>query len=912
MEMNVDVLSAGPTLLLTKLYKPRVADTWIERPRLLQALDDGLTRKLILVDAPAGYGKTTLLAQWLSAQRLPSAWLSLDEADDDLGVFLAYVAQAVHAVYPHSMQTTTMLLSGARLPPLDDLTTVIINEFDALPDDLILVLDDFHLVQSQQITQLLSRVVMHPPSNLHLALATRSDPALPLARLRARGELIEIRASDLRFLPEEARTFIGGAVRQPLSESTMRILEEQTEGWPAGLRLAALSLTAAGDRQTFITAFASQGSLHITDYLADEVLARLAGAMKDFLLRAALPERFCAPLCDALRDCIPSSNDSDDAPDSNVLLDEIKRQNLFLIPLDNSGEWFRFHPLFRNVLRNKLRARVSDEDMACLHGRASDWLAAHGWLEEALQRAQAAADMSRVIRLIEANMHDVLNREEALTLQRWLALVPEEIVQRRPRLLLAHAYLKVMRQESASVSLVVNQAERLLNEESPDLTTDERAAAMGDALAVRARAMLDAAMGPACAQLAEEALRLLPERHYYARATALAARAAGLQMAGRKAEADAFLQQEAARPGAMSTYTLRILQYQWIVAAYSGDTAQSGAIAERYVAAEATGLMIDIGWAHTMAGLWRQEINELDRAIEHFEVVAMHRQRAGYRCHFVAQTQLALAYHATGRPDLADGALDALRTYARMSGSPIAWMRIDVTAARLRLLRGDLAGAICWVQSASAQSHPAELVFNDIPSLTRAQILIAQRSSEALAEATVHLHNLRSRAEAWHYHYQLAKILAVQASLLWASNRRDEALGVMADAATIGQRGGLIRAFADLGADVCQVMHMLAERASRYGLQNAYLSVVLDAFGNVPPSDAAHVARPNLTLTQRETDVLELLSKRRTDKEIADVLVISRLTVSRHTANIYRKLGVASRREAVKKAQTLGILDPST
>ncbi|MCS6847604.1 MAG: LuxR C-terminal-related transcriptional regulator [Anaerolineae bacterium] len=897
-----------PTLLLTKLYKPRVSTAWIERPRLLHALDAGLARKLILVDAPAGYGKTTLLAQWLHARPLPSAWLSLDEADDDLVTFLSYVALAARTVYADSMSSTAMLPSAAQLPSLDELTNTFINELDALPGELILVLDDFHLIRSPEIARLMARVAMHPPPTLHLVLATRSDPALPLARMRAADELLEIRAADLRFTSGEARAFISSTLQQPLSEELVHALEDQTEGWPAGLRLALLSLTVAGAPHLR----SLQRGAHITDYLTNEVFERLPPTAQDFLLRAALPDQFCAALCDALRMC-DLTGVNGDASDSRALLEEIKRRNLFVISLNGDDEWLRFHPLFHNFLRDKLQSRSSAEAIARLHKCASDWLAAHGFLEEALQHAQAAGDMGRLARLIEDNVHTLLNREEIITLERWLGLVPDTILQRRPRLLPAHAYLKIVRQETADIALLADQAERLLQENAADLTDEERTAAMGDVWTVRARAALDAGKGPACVQLAEKAFRLVPEAHHYARGTALTPLALGLYMAGRAAEAASLLRQEAVRPRTPSSFTLRILHNQWIAALLAGEVARANAIAERHVAAaEAIGLMVTVGWGHTMAGLTRYVLNDLDRAIEHLEVATVYGQRAGFRCRLYAQTQLALAYEATGRPDAADAALDALRELARPMQSVEVHSRIDSTSARLRLLRGDVDGAMRWVRSSFPLRNPATLLFNDVPDLTRAQILIAQRSPEALAEATALVHELRSAAEAWHLTYQLARILAVQASLLYAQHCCDKALQVMANAMRIGQQGRIIGTLADLGPDVRAVVQLLTTRAAPYDLQESYLHSVLNAFHgpsvSISRTNGRSARAYSAGLTQREVEVLELLNKRRTDKEIAEALVISRLTVSKHTANIYRKLGVAGRREAVAKARHMGIL----
>ena len=337
-------------LLHTKLYKPRMMGAWVARSRLLRALDDGLSRKLILIDAPAGYGKTTLLVQWLDSQPLPSAWLSFEEGDKDLGLFLSYLVEAVRTIYPGSMRTTAMLLSAAQLPPADDLAGALINELDDLSGEIILVLDDFHLIQSSPIMKVMSRLVEHLPAPVHLALATRSDPLLPLARWRARGEVLELRAADLRFSPSEARAFLCSEGQSGLNEDAIRMLEAQTEGWPAGLRLATLSLKTSVDPHAFIEEFAAAGSAQVTDFLAREVFANLAAPVQDFLMRAAVLDRFCAPLCDALRQ--PSHHETT-VHDSSAPLEEIGRHNLFLVPLDGRGEWFRFHHLFRDLLRRR-------------------------------------------------------------------------------------------------------------------------------------------------------------------------------------------------------------------------------------------------------------------------------------------------------------------------------------------------------------------------------------------------------------------------------------------------------------------------------------------------------------------------------------------------------------------------------
>lgn len=909
--------SLPPTryLLHTKLYRPRAADTWIARPRLLRALGEGLSRRLTLVDAPAGYGKTTLLAQWLSAHPLRSAWVSLDEGDNGLGMFIAYLSQAIRTVYPDSMPMTAMMLSAANLPALDQLVTTLINELDMLPDEIILVLDDFHLVRSPDIIQVVSRLIEHPPASLHLVLATRSDPMLPLARLRARGKLLELRASDLRFSPEEVRDFLGSEGWADLDEGDVRLLEARTEGWPAGLRLAALSLKDRPNPHGFIADFASAASTPVTAYLAHEVFMRLDARLQDVCMRTSVVDRFSAALCAALR-AAPRGCGEAAVDDSDVLLKEIVRQNLFLIPLDGRGEWYRFHALFRDVLFEQLKSHMDAQAIAELHGCASDWFAAQGLPEEALQQARRANDMDRVVRLVEANVHPILDREEWMTLVRWLTFVPEQVAQHRPQLLIAQAYVKVMRDQSADILPLINRVEQLLEQDGDgavELSAGERDALKGHVLALRAQSLYGVRSGAHGAELAEAALRMLPEAHRFARGMSLDNLAINLLAAGRQAEAEARLRHETARATTFDTFTLRTLHAQLAMACCTGTITRAGDLLERYLAGgESAGLMVRVCWAHAFMGMRYHELNMLDRAAEHLQVVMMYPRQASALCYTLTCLQLALTHHAAGRPDLADETLRELRAYARSEPAFARWGGIDATEARLCLLRGDRDGALRWVQSSEPEGDAGTLTFNELPDLTRAQILIAQGSAEALDEAMALLEALRRRAASWHYCLHENRVRAVQASALYAGGQIESALTCMNAAVAVGERHGWIRAFADLGADVLAVLRAYAATVPPGSLRRAYLDRVIAAFDAARSDIAAPTVHPAASpaslLTLREIEVLELLDKRRSDKEIAEALFVSRSTVAKHTASIYRKLGVGNRREAVVKARALGLL----
>ncbi len=893
-------------LLLTKLYKPRAVSAWIPRPRLMEALDAGLSRKLILVDAPAGYGKTTLLAQWLDAQSICSAWLSLDEADNDIGTFLSYLAQAVRTVYPDTMPTTAMLLSAVQIPTVDELANTLINELDALPGEIILVLDDYHIIQSPAIAQLMSRLIQHPPSSLHLVMTTRMDPTLPLATLRARGAITEIRATDLRFSSAETQLFLAGEASHMLGAGEAQLLANHTEGWPAALRLVTLSLKTADDAHAFIEAFVAEGSAHVTSFLLHEVLGGLSERTRDFLLRMALLDRFCAPLCHALQDADDAAGETQDA---RALLAEIRQQNLFLVPLDSRGEWFRFHHLFRDLLRSQLHVRLHPDAIAGLHRQASDWLALHGWVEEAMQQARAAGDVQRVLHLVESNMHTILDREEWMTLSRWLTYVPQAMIEGRPRLMMARVYVKFLRNELTELPPLLDQVERTVQEDRAALAPAEVDALLAEILVMRLQASVSAGSRRDETAIAafDWALQHLPATHRYTRGIAIIGLGMSMQMHGRKQDAEARLRAELAQTSLPDGYSLRILFTLWVLKWFGAEIGVAGDVTERYlVDSEDAGLVVSSSWAHTFAGLRHYEINDLDAAIGHFEWVAAREHQSNLITQVIARTQLVLAQQAAGRPDLADATLDNLRAHAKDMHVFTQTQLFDSIAARLQLLRGDVASAAHWARSPAAQDAPNALVVPELPTLTQAQVLVAMRSPDLVSEALSLLLGLRKLVEAQHYHFPRLKIMAAQASALWWLNQHEAALQLMAEAMDMGWRGGLVRSFADLGADVLTVLHALAPRIAGDSARHDYISRVIAAFSSAPAPAAAPAE--STSLTQREVEVLDLLSRNRSDKEIAGALVLSRLTVSRHTANIYRKLGVGNRREAVARGRALGLI----
>jgi LuxR family maltose regulon positive regulatory protein len=418
------------TLLVTKLYFPPVRPNLVPRARLVKRLQTGLQGPLTLIAAPAGYGKTTLLGEWRANAGTPPlvAWLSLDAGDNDPVRFLLYLTAAIDQVHANLTKNTRLLLQSPELPAIEVIGTTLLNELSAFSGDLILALDDYHIITAPEIHAVLAFVLEHLPPHIHLAILTRADPPLPLARLRARGQLVEIRAADLRFTTQEAAAFLEQVMGLSLTDREIEALEARTEGWIAGLQLAALSMQGRDDREHFISAF-SGSHQYIVDYLAEEVLNRQPGFVREFLLKTSVLERLTGTLCDALTG----------RADGQATLEMLAQANLFLMPLDDERCWFRYHHLFADLLRNRLRLNLP-EQVVELHRRAAAWYYQQDLTSEAIPHALAAQDFQFVVEVINNNWLKLARQYRLNVVVQWIESLPEPILGNHPRLSAVHAY----------------------------------------------------------------------------------------------------------------------------------------------------------------------------------------------------------------------------------------------------------------------------------------------------------------------------------------------------------------------------------------------------------------------------------------------------------------------------------------
>jgi LuxR family maltose regulon positive regulatory protein len=424
---------ARAALLATKLAIPQVPAWLVPRARLIQALHEGTTRQLVVISTPAGFGKTTLLAAWAREAGSRVGWLSLDQGDNDPARFWRYLATAIDRAHPDAATRLLTLLTGPTRPSSEAIATELLNEAAMLPEDVVLILDDYHTITSDPVHEGFGFFVARLPARLHLVIASRADPPLPLARLRGRGQLAELRAADLRFTATEAATFLQEGWGLSLDLATIAALEERTEGWAAGLQLAALSLRSCPDPAAFVRGFTGTHRF-ILDYLAEEVLEAQPERLREFLLETSILDRLSGPLCDAVTG----------RGNARRLLAEVERANLFLVPLDQERRWYRYHQLFADLLRARLRQQAPDRERE-LHRRAAVWCERHGLIDDAVRHALGAGDGEGSARLVERHVEELLiGRGERATMDRWLSTLPEAVVRSHPRLSLIRAISAVM------------------------------------------------------------------------------------------------------------------------------------------------------------------------------------------------------------------------------------------------------------------------------------------------------------------------------------------------------------------------------------------------------------------------------------------------------------------------------------
>ncbi len=920
--------SERDVLLATKLNVPGLRPELVPRPRLAQRLDQGRGRGLVLACAPAGYGKTVLLAEWVRRGRHPVAWLSLDAGDNDPARFWRHTVAALDRVRPGISERMVPLLGPPPPPSFEPLVTSLINEvagqLDA-DDALLLVLDDYQVISSQLVHESLGFLLGHRPPGLHLALASRSDPPLGLARLRARGQLTELRAADLRFTPGEAAALLqriaaapGGArPGAPLPDAVAAALATRTEGWAAGLQLAALSLRGQQDAAGFVAAF-SGSHRYVLDYLTGEVLDRQPDQVREFLLETSVLDRLSGDLCDAVTG----------GTGSQAMLEAVEAAGLFLTPLDEVRGWWRYHHLFADLLQARLRQEQPGR-LPGLHQAAAAWCDAHGLADETIRHALAAGDAARAARLIERHYDAIFLRGESATIQRWIAVLPAELARSRPRLMLAQVWIALVGGDVEAAGAALDAAERAFADaaDEPFEPSVGRAASLlasvpaaiplgraylavlhGDAegtaaFASRARAALGEgewvlhSVGPWILAIAEWVRGRLGDAEHGFAASVSGWRAAGQFPLAAWACYDLGRVQRA-----RGRLDAPLATYQQVVEI----TAPPGR-----AAMPAAGIGY-VGMAEV--AYQRNELDTAHRLV--IEGISLCRQ-LNWKTQPLAAGLVTLAWIRQANAD-PGGALEAIAEAERIAPSPsLANLFNPVPAQRARLLlaQGDTAAAARWAQEGGLRADDEPMYQKEREHLVLARVLLAQ---DQPAEALALLDRLYAAAAAQDRVGSLIEIGALRALALAASGEEAAAVAGLAEALTLACPQGYVRVFAEEGPPMAALLaRLIAARRSGGGVAEvplgclARLQRALGAQQIVPDAGRGGVtAVPGLVepLTSRELEVLEMLAAGRSNQAIASQLVVTLDTVKKHVSHVLGKLGAVNRTEAVARARELSLI----
>jgi LuxR family maltose regulon positive regulatory protein len=925
-KIKMSAPSPANPLLLSKLRIPRARPEIVARPRIAALLDSAAQRKLTLLCAPPGAGKTTALSEWAQHCSAPIAWLTLADSDNLLEDFLSYLAAALERAVPGCSASAMSLLHAPA--PLDEkaFTAALLNDLDALTAPLILVLDDFHLLHNQIAQAVVNELVEHMPPAFHLVIATRSDPPLPLARLRARGELTELRAADLRFTTQEAAAFLNEVMHLGLAPQEVEALESRTEGWIAGLQLAALSMRGRKDVASFIRAFTGSHRF-VLDYLVEEVLIRQPEPVQSFLLQTSILDRLCGALCDAILAAQEEKPDeravgdpsratpaADEAPsNSQSILTDLERSNLFIEPLDDERRWFRYHRLFADLLRYRLEQSYPVEHIRRLHLRAAVWLERHDLLEEAISHYIAGGDDESAARLVSTRNQEWLKLGQANRLIGWLDSLPARLREVNPSLHLHMCWAMIstgrFQQMEAHLRAAEEGFERL--RAAGRLSEDEIKEFRLDLIS--SRAILASTQGDldAVITFSEEALSGLPEDNPWRATIGMGLAVAHLWKGNIRLADEALL--ETIRAG--KRYQLGSI-YLAALANHADMTVEQGRLHEAYdiyqdVVRESTqpngGLspLACLGYIG-MANL-HAEWGEAEKALE----LVMRGQELAEQWGNADIRLLTYGTLARVRALLNDeaGAMAAVEAASGLvSGPPQNPLTRSVfEAVRLHVWMnlGHLKRALEWLDAhpVAPENRPA-LVYPD-EYLARARASLLRGETERIPSLLAALERMEGEVREAGRNRCALDMLALQAAAWWALGRKTEALTTLRRALGEAQAEGYLRLFADKGALLAAPLRELAA----IGPLSAYAMRILEAMVERAEIAVGEKHRPNFpALSERELEVLRLVASGLGNRAIAERLVLSPGTVKRHLHNIMEKLDAANRTEAVARARALELL----
>jgi LuxR family maltose regulon positive regulatory protein len=903
-------------ILLTKLFVPAVRPELVSRPHLIEQLNHGLDRKLTLISAPAGFGKTTLATEWLLSQGDDASspffvgWISLDDGDNDGVRFLTYLITALNRIPGLESEIGSgalAMLQAPQPPPPETILIALINEITLLSEKIVLVLDDYHLIDSHPVHDSLNYLIENLPSQLHLVITTREDPPIQISRLRARGQLTELRAIDLRFTLSETAEFLNQVMGLNLSAEDIAALANRTEGWIAGLQMAAISMQDSQDVAGFIESFTGSHR-YVLDYLIEEVLEQQTEEIQNFLLQTAILERLTGSLCDAVRFGYPKTVTGQE--NSREILEMLEHANLFIIPLDNDRFWYRYHHLFADLLQQRIKQTKSDQ-LPELHRRASNWYAQQGFRTEAIDHALHCADYERAIELINADEDGNYEGVSLLTLQRWFMAIPDKFIATNPQILLLKAWTQFNSgQIDDAEQNLLNVAQLLENADHP--ANSEWAMLSGRVLAIRSFIASLRGDSARCAQFARQALDILPEKEQSWRSVVTlslgdAYAVQGQMAAAQQIRAEALqLGQSAGDPFILLITNLNLAETLW----QQGQIKAVVEICEHQMQFATEHDLTEtpiMGWLLGLWGIALAEMNQIEPALDLTRKGAELAER-GQDMFYINHSYLYRVRVLFSVGDLAgaEAILQELRQFGQNSMLPL-WSISQAAAWQVRIwLEQDKINLVSQWEAANKFTLDDDISYTHEPEhVALARIWLSQGK---LDEAVELFERLRSTAEIGGRSLRVVELFLLLALAAHAKDDTPQALTLLEQALILGEPNGLIQTFVNEGPALASLLYAALQK----DIEPAYVQRILAAFpvetpqlsGTESPQESGWLE----PLTDRELEILQYVAEGLTNPDIGNRLYLSTNTVKTHLRNIFGKLDVSTRTQAVAKGRILGIL----
>ena len=896
-------------ILRTKLHSPPVMSDMVPRTRLNERLNAGRVKPLILVSAPAGYGKSILISSWLKTCEWPAAWVSLDQGETDLRQFLLYCLTAIDDIFPNACAQTLSMVCAPQLPSIAILAASLSNELEKIEQPFFLVLDDYYRINTRSpVNDLLVHLLEYPPLALHLVIITRRDPPMQMVRLRAKEQVTELRMQELCFTREEVKQLLEKAAAFSASEDTLDNLQREIEGWVVGLRMVSQVLRSNDDQAGFIKNL-NGGVQQTNAYLLHEVFSRQTPYIQQYLLQSSILNQFCAPLCEAIYQV--NSNDEESEFTAVQFINELTEGNLFAISLDSHGKWFRFHHLFQQLLQNELTKCMSSDEIAELHIRASQWLESQELIDKAIEHRLAADDNVGAAEIVEKQHWSVEQQGKYgwQDIERWLAALPLGTKELRPRLLISQAWVANVRFQLNEIAPIVQKLELMDRENRLDETC------LGGLKHFQGVLHYWAGRGEIALKLLLQAKEIIPDKY----PVIFGSNEIHIAMASNISNRVKFalsLCNETIKHNDPHNIILssRLFLARSFLHMFLGNSDAVIQDAKRLnnLLMQSDPILVQ-GWGVYMAASACFRQNNLPLAREHFSFSIKNKYAVNTRVAIDSMIGLALTYQSMQQDAAATDTIEILLKFTQDIGQSELIHVAQSGQARLALAQGNLNLAMGWLKSYDKPFiAPSIFFWLENPAITQARIMLAIGSTESLQQASKLLASLQQESKALNNICQMIELMTLQALTLEMTGNTEEAFAVLEQVIVLAEPGGWIRPFLESG----QLMEKMLERLKDQTAFTDYVDLILDNFKKIkaqsPKITSAQLRTiPDSTtrlieaLTNRELDILELLVQRMQNKEMAERLFVSSETVKTHLKHLYQKLGVNNRREAAAIAKDI-------